>query len=436
MLKKIFLFIVCALLLFVSWSAVLGMQAPLQKQMALIALADIEIEKGIYANAEPYLVQAVAYNTKQTFGALEKLKEVYFNLGSTKEYINVLKKQTSRADCPAEVYGEFARYYITQGKIADALTMLKLGIERTKDVELIDYYEEQRYAFTISRNAYEDVTAYLNNGIQVKMGEFWGLADSFGKLVIPCTYEQISTFDTVNKGCVIALQDDQSAVTLNMKNQIIAKFDSDVKQVGNLSQNIVPLQLENGKWIFSTSKLTFNKSEYDYIGTTANSAIAMKSEGKWGVISIKGDIIIPYDYDEIILDELGRCSAQNAVFAKKNGVILLIVDGTPKTDTYEDARPFTNDGWAAVKKDGKWGFINTAGEVKINYQFDDALSFVENLAAISDGKNWGYINQTGKIVIEPIFIQAKSFSGGNAPVLTERGWQFISLIEYKKGAGF
>lgn len=85
-----------------------------------------------------------------------------------------------------------------------------------------------------------------------------------------------------------------------------------------------------------------------------------------------------------------------------------------------------------MKKDGKWGFIDTHGEVKIDFQFDDALSFGQHLAAVAQGDRWGYISMDGKMVIEPQFYGAKSFSGGSAPVKGPNGWNFITLLEYSK----
>jgi len=39
---------------------------------------------------------------------------------------------------------------------------------------------------------------------------------------------------------------------------------------------------------------------------------------------------------------------------------------------YEEARSFSY-GYAAVKKDGKWGFIDTSGKICIEPQFQDAM---------------------------------------------------------------
>ena len=456
MFKRILLLLGCILLLFIAWRSVLKITSPAEKQAALLTSADIEIGRGTFVNAVPYLTEAAKYSAAQTFEALEKLKNVYLQLGSTQEYVNVLKRQTSRADCPAAVYDEFAHYYLDQDMLTDALKIMKLGIERTNEENLINLYESRRYAYTIGSEIFEDVTAYHNGGIQVKSGGFWGLANTSGKIIIPCEYLQVSTYDLSNDGCVIAMRTDKKTVALNLSNQSTAIFETPVAKIGNLSQDIIPMQLESGKWIIADGKLVSNYTEYDRLGTPANSAVAICVSGKWGVSSLDGKSIVPYEYDEIIMDELGRCYAQNAVFAKKDDAVFLYVNGIAQAETYEDARPFSDDGWAAVKKNGKWGFINTSGEAEINYQFEDAFSFGQHLAAvrtinadadananadksglegadIEDAQTelWGYINPEGKIAIDPLFIQAKSFSNGYAPVLTELGWQFISLTEYK-----
>jgi hypothetical protein len=116
-------------------------------------------------------------------------------------------------------------------------------------------------------------------------------------------------------------------------------------------------------------------------------------------------------------------------------MVYMLVGNRQVGDVYEDARPFSNEGFAAVKKNGKWGFVDAEGNVRIHFVFDDALSFGQHLAAVKYGEYWGFVSMFGQIVIDAVYYDAKSFSGGSAPVLTERGWQFITLIEYKKEAG-
>ena len=114
--------------------------------------------------------------------------------------------------------------------------------------------------------------------------------------------------------------------------------------------------------------------------------------------------------------------------------VYMFIEGARSSAVYEDAQPFGDEGFAAVKKNGYWGFIDNMGIEAIPFVFDDALSFGQHLAAVKHGDLWGYISIYGHMAIEPAFLSAKSFSDGSAPVLTQRGWQFITLIEFLRGA--
>lgn len=49
---------------------------------------------------------------------------------------------------------------------------------------------------------------------------------------------------------------------------------------------------------------------------------------------------------------------------------------------YEEAGRFADNGLAAVKKDGKWGYIDTEGNVVIPFQYERAFIFSEGLAIV------------------------------------------------------
>src|SRR5271167_138807 len=84
-----------------------------------------------------------------------------------------------------------------------------------------------------------------------------------------------------------------------------------------------------------------------------------------------------------------------------------------------------------VKVSGKWGYINSVGQVVINPQFDSASDFHEGRGVICLGKpcdwwdtdstsdeRWGYIDSSGKMVITPQYGKASDFSEGLASVCT------------------
>lgn len=84
---------------------------------------------------------------------------------------------------------------------------------------------------------------------------------------------------------------------------------------------------------------------------------------------------------------------------------------------------------------GHWGYIDTDGELVLDYQFDDAHSFSEGLAAVeidADGgfdTATGYIDKDGEVVIDTDFHRALSFSEGLAPVTRSVSDDWIYIDE-------
>lgn len=103
---------------------------------------------------------------------------------------------------------------------------------------------------------------------------------------------------------------------------------------------------------------------------------------------------------------------------------------------YENARDFSED-MAAVKKDGKWGYINSLGVTVIPFEFDSctmadtmggdiAFGFRNSLAPVCKDGKFGIINSKGETVVDFIFdiiLQGEdgkyiAYSGGKWGIIT------------------
>ena len=82
---------------------------------------------------------------------------------------------------------------------------------------------------------------------------------------------------------------------------------------------------------------------------------------------------------------------------------------------YGRARGFS-EGYAAVCKNGKWGFINLRGDEVITPQYQEVGDFHEELAAVCVDDRWGYIDKSNTFVISPKYYAAHYFSCGLAAV--------------------
>ena len=89
---------------------------------------------------------------------------------------------------------------------------------------------------------------------------------------------------------------------------------------------------------------------------------------------------------------------------------------------------FYSNGLACVKQNGKWGLINEAGKMVIQPQFDDTIDFAPNgLARVERNDKYGYINEAGEMVIQPQFDYAYHFTpNGLAPVQQNRKYGYIN----------
>jgi hypothetical protein len=83
-----------------------------------------------------------------------------------------------------------------------------------------------------------------------------------------------------------------------------------------------------------------------------------------------------------------------------------------------------------VKIDGKWGYIDTSGKLRIAAQYSDVEDFGElsvDLAAVAADHLWGFIDYKGNWVIEPRFHLAENCVGGFMAVEMDDGkWRFIN----------
>ena len=434
---KKFLFILSAVglsaLLIIAWVTAVNAKSTAEKQLVLINRAVVLINDGIYIRAVPLLEEAAEYDAIHTIAAEDKLKTVYTalidNRGFSRRYTALLDKQMNRRNAGPDVFIEAAEFYLSNNKIQEALAVLRNGIERMSDVTLLTLYENSRYSYELHRPAFDDVTLIFGRTLQVKLDGMWGIAETDGLLLIPCEYEKIGTFSRERA----TVQKDGKIFVVDRNNNRIAVSPFGVYDFKNLNDNRMPLYVGGG-WVRATGDFEFGANVFEDIGMYSGGFTAAKRDGKWGVIDLQNNWLIQPEYEAIVKDELGRCYGQGAVFVKSGDSVYLFVDGIFSGFCYDDARPFSDEGYAAVKKNGYWGFIDTAGVEKIPFIFEDALSFGQHLAAVKQGDHWGFISIYGHTVIEPIFYGAKSFSEGSAPVLTNRGWQLITLLEMKRGA--
>ena len=194
-----------------------------------------------------------------------------------------------------------------------------------------------------------------------------------------------------------------------------------------------------------------------------------RQNGRYGILDKKGTVAVPLEYDDIkpFYEEygiLGPAYDYEAVFyLERNGDVQVINlsraggsvsahENTPydyqrikRNGLYgyvnylgeeipcqfEDASETFSEGLAAVVKNGRIGFIDTQGNVKIPFQFEysaDAFHyysilgygvFSDGYASMRRGKKFGAIDKEGKDVIPYVYDEAFHFERGVALALKQ-----------------
>ena len=98
---------------------------------------------------------------------------------------------------------------------------------------------------------------------------------------------------------------------------------------------------------------------------------------------------------------------------------------------FDDADDFSG-GFACVRLNGEWGYINTKGEYLVEPKYDFADDFQEDFARVELNGKYGFINKLGDYLVEPKYDDAWDFREGLARVELNGERGFINTKgEYK-----
>lgn len=73
-----------------------------------------------------------------------------------------------------------------------------------------------------------------------------------------------------------------------------------------------------------------------------------------------------------------------------------------------------SEGFIGIKRDGKFGFVDRRGRLRIANRYDGIGAFHDGLAAMKLVGKWGFINTADEIVIQPTFDTVEPFDHGVA----------------------
>lgn len=224
---------------------------------------------------------------------------------------------------------------------------------------------------------------------------------------------------------------------------IVAGEGGESLDVNDFSEGLAAISKNDKYGFIDTKGKVLIEPKYDWASSFSNGLAIVSAEGLYGAIDKQGKTVIPFEYQALADFHDGFATAARpakdpedyeskyGLINKQNEVVIPFM--------YESMGNLS-ESLIAVKKDGKWGYVDTTNKsiITIDLAYEMVNDFSDGLAAVfsyeenSDNLEYGYIDKTGKLVVPMQFIKAYwddtegliNFNNGIAVVNDKEGRTF------------
>lgn len=154
------------------------------------------------------------------------------------------------------------------------------------------------------------------------------------------------------------------------------------------------------------------------------------TEEQFGFVNKEGEEVVPAKYFDVGIFSEGLAYVAKTNDQRQETYAYINEDGDevlslPAQITY--ASDF-HEGFAAIRQEEKWGFIDKDGQIVIEPIYEEVTFFNEGHASYRNGNYWGLINKKGEKVIEAKYQSALIMVEGKvvAELANDEGYEFLT----------
>lgn len=282
----------------------------------------------------------------------------------------------------------------------------------------------------IIENDYQSISYDTTNQIfVVQKGKKYGAINIEGNEILKCEFAQI---DIKGKNLYATNSEGKEEVYSNTGKLTNMSKDMMVIDIPEKQGYTIQIQTVEGKTTYQICKdeKPVTQEEYMYIQYLENDLfIASKKDRKLGIINSQGEEKAEFKYttiQRIFETDLIQMSIEDETqIADTNAQVLLtmtdanieqkgqyiqVLNDTQTIYFNEQGKqiPSTeviaNNTLFAKNQNGKWGFVDKSGNVKVDYKYDKVTEFNKyGFAGIQKDGKWGVIKQDGTVLKEPTY---------------------------------
>ncbi|MGB3465189.1 MAG: WG repeat-containing protein, partial [Cyclobacteriaceae bacterium] len=273
-----------------------------------------------------------------------------------------------------------------------------------------------RVGTLLSKASVDRILPATEDRIRFKKRGFWGVLDFDGSVLVNPKYDTILPF--IDKKAIVQKLDLWGV--LDDQNQwVIFPYENSLRRLNSslfVAKKGYHIRFYNMKGQPVRSITTGFRMLDEYI-------VVGGDYDKEGLMDEYGRMIIPVAYDTII--RLADSRFFNVSIDSLSGII----DASdrvilPLSERLGDVPGYSED-MIGVQLDGKYGFVNTIGQLLIANRYDKVRLFSDGLAAYRLNNKWGFLNKKEKLVIQPVYTEILSFKEGVTAVRDKEKWGLI-----------
>lgn len=284
----------------------------------------------------------------------------------------------------------------------------------------------------IVQNDYQSIAYDNSNKIFiVQKGKKYGVLNVEGKEILASDFTQIDI-----QGKYLYAEKEDGTTNVYSTEGKLENMDKNsiVLDVPSKNRYTININTENNETVYQIYKegTPVSTEKYKYISYLTNDLfIASRKDEKLGIIDSNAKPKTDFNYTtiQVISDteliqlsnstdntvEIMNKNAESILTMKnatieKEGIYVKIANETEKKYITLEGKEISSEEvlssntlFASVK-DGKWGFVDKSGNVKVSYQYDKVTEFNEyGFAGILKDKKWGVLNKDGSVLIEPTY---------------------------------
>ncbi len=355
-----------------------------------------------------------------------RLAEVYELAGKEEDAYETLDVCVQKYPQEKEIYQKIIKHYFDAGDYSVCVSYLEdCAAVHGWDEEMTEQYFQCKFRFILEGSGYQDLSdVYNGSHVAVTETETFFLSTKCKRMKFPDLEDASPDF-----GDLLGVTVDGRANFMDDTGLKYLDTTDTYDKTWSFSGGLALVQYGNAYgYVDRQFRLVLGEL---LDGSNFNNGVAAvrMAEG-WTLVDSSLNRIGEEYYSDIKLDEDKFCSFAGRIFVKgQDGYRMVDTEGEPVGENvFEDAKPFNRGGYAAVKQNGLWGFVDTENRWVIEPKYEDAMSFGEQLGAVLVDGKWGFISSADRMVIEPQFEAVKHLNGSTAPVKQDGLW-YMLIIE-------